>query len=43
MAGKRLILWLWVMVILIDYYLQFFSSRYWTDHALPFLQKFGQG
>ena len=35
----RVFLALWVAVVIADYYFQFFSSRYWLDHALPFLHK----
>ncbi len=35
---KKIILY-WIAFIFVDYYLQFFSSRYWTDHALGFLKK----
>ncbi len=27
------------LILFIDYYCQFFTSTYWHDHALPFLQK----
>ena len=39
MKKQRLMSVLWIVLILADYYLQFFSNRYWTDHALPFLHK----
>lgn len=29
----------WIGVIIADYYVQFFMSRYWWDHAVPFLSK----
>jgi hypothetical protein len=30
----------WIILIVADYYFQFFQSRYWSEHALPFLKKF---
>ena len=37
----RVFLAIWVLAVIADYYFQFFSSRYWLDHALPFLEKLG--
>ena len=37
----KIIVWVWITIVFADYYLQFFTSRYWTDHAFRFLSSLG--